>query len=77
MARRMSVGSVVPHISRAECMLNCATPASAVGIPSRADARGPMVDPHGTLLRLTNVCQGTPAASHERPKRAAVSGDVA
>ena len=38
---------------------------------------GPMVDPHGMLLRETNTCHGTPAASKTRCSIAALAADVA
>ena len=59
-------GSLVPESSRAECMLSCGTPTSTVSIPKRVAVIGPIVVPHGMLLRLTNICQGTPAASKTR-----------
>ena len=38
---------------------------------------GPMVLPHGMLLRLTNTCHGTPATSHARSNACAVTAEVA
>ncbi len=49
-----------------ECMLSCGTPTSTVAIPNLVAVIGPMVLPHGMLLRLTNTCHGTPAASNTR-----------
>ena len=56
----MCNGSVAPHISRAECIDSWGIPISIASIPSWVDVIGPIVDPHGTLLREANVCKGTP-----------------
>ena len=58
-------------------MLSCGTPTSTVAMPSRVAVSGPMVVPHGMLLRLTKTCQGTPASSKIRSASAAVAADVA
>ena len=62
--RRPDGSGRTPHSSRAECMVSCGTPTSTVSMPSRVAVIGPMVLPHGMLLRLTNTCHGTPAVSH-------------
>ena len=46
-------------------------------MPSRVAVSGPIVEPHGMLLRDTNIWNGTPAASHARWNSTAVSADVA
>ena len=46
-------------------------------MPRRVAVSGPIVEPHGTLLRDTNVWNGTPARSQARRNSAAVSADVA
>ena len=38
---------------------------------------GPIVEPHGMLLRDTNTCHGTPARSHACWNSAAVAAEVA
>ena len=70
-------GSSAPHSSRAECIDSCGTPTSTVAMPSRVEVIGPIVDPHGMLLRDTNTCHGTPAALARRWNSAAVVADVA
>ena len=61
--RRDAQGPAAPHSSRAECIDSWGTPTSTVAIPRRVAVSGPIVDPHGMLLRETNVCTGTPAFS--------------
>ena len=41
-------------------------------MPRRVAVIGPIVDPHGMLLRDTNTCQGAPATSQARWNCAAV-----
>ena len=53
-------GSSVPHNSRALCIDSCGTPTSMHSMPSRVAVIGPMVVPHGMLLRVTNTWSGTP-----------------
>ena len=48
-------GSTTPHNSLAECIDSCGMPTSTVSIPSRVAVIGPIVDPHGTLLRDTKT----------------------
>ena len=55
------IGSSTPHSSRAECIDSWGTPTSTVSMPRRVAVIGPIVEPHGMLLRLTNTCHGTPA----------------
>ena len=73
--RRRCAGSAAPHSSRAECIDSCGTPTSTVAMPRRVAVSGPIVEPHGMLLRDTNVCTGTPASSQARRNSAAVVGD--
>ena len=47
------------------------------GDPNLVAVIGPMVLPHGMLLRLTKVCHGTPAASKTRCSIADESAEVA
>ncbi len=61
--RRGGAGSSTPHSSRAECIDSCGTPTSTVSIPRRVAVIGPIVEPHGMLLRDTKTCHGTPCAS--------------
>ena len=68
---------MTPHSSRAECIDNCGTPTSTVAMPSRVALIGPIVDPHGMLLRETNTCASQPAASQARWNSRAVSAEVA
>ena len=70
-------GSSAPHSSRAECIDSCGTPTSTVAMPSRVAVIGPIVEPHGTLLRDTNACTGTPAFSQHCRNIAAVCASVA
>ena len=70
-------GSAAPHSSRAECIDSWGTPTSTVAMPRRVAVIGPIVEPHGMLLRDTNTWYGTPAASHACWNSAAVSADVA
>ena len=46
-------------------------------MPNLVAVSGPIVEPHGMLLRDTKVWWGTPAWSHAAPNSAAVSADVA
>ena len=70
-------GSAAPHSSRAECIDSWGTPTSTVAMPRRVAVSGPIVEPHGMLLRDTNVWTGTPASSHACANSGAVSADVA
>ena len=45
--------SCAPINSRAECIASCAAPTSTVGMPVRAAASGPIVDPHGRSARCS------------------------
>ena len=49
----------------------------AVVTGERVAVIGPMVEPQGMLLRLTNTCHGTPAASNTRWAIAADPAEVA
>ena len=71
------IGSSTPHSSRAECIDSCGTPTSTVSMPRRVAVIGPIVVPHGMLLRLTNTCDGTPASSNTRCNMAAERAEVA
>ena len=59
--RPATAGRATPHSSRAECIDSCGMPTSTVAMPSRVAVIGPIVEPHGMLLRDTNTWCGTPA----------------
>ena len=67
----------MPHSSLAECIESWGTPTSTVSMPRRVAVIGPIVDPHGMLLRDTKTWCGTPAVSHARRNIAAVADEVA
>ena len=46
-------------------------------MPRRVAVIGPIVEPHGMLLRETNTWNGTPAVSQALRNKAAVADDVA
>ena len=54
--RWSAAGSCAPQSSRALCIDSCGTPTSTVSTPSRVAAIGPIVEPHGKLLRDTKTC---------------------
>lgn len=66
----------MPHTSRAECIDKMGMPMSRVRMPVRAAMEGPIVEPHATLLRPTNNCDGTPACSQARDQAAAPIASV-